>query len=184
MADYRRLYHDGGTYFFTLVTYDRREFLTSDLARRCLRYAWNQTRRKHPFRVDAVCLLPNHIHCIWTLPEDDCDFSIRWRMLKGLFSMRFLARGGHEFNRNTSRTRKGEVAVWQRRFWEHLIKDEDDFVRHADYVHYNPVKHGYTVRPRDWEWSSFHRSVREGYYDPNWGDTEPHNIRNLKCVGE
>ncbi len=157
MSDYRRVYVPGGTYFFTVVTYGRRPFLTEERARACLRHAWRQAQERQPFTTEAVCLLPDHLHCVWTLPEDDADFSARWNRIKGLFTKTYRAgdptipRGG------ASRRRKGEAAIWQRRFWEHRIRDEEDFRRHVDYVHHNPVKHGLVCDVRDWPWSSFHR---------------------------
>lgn len=185
MSDYRRFYVPGGTYFFTVVTFERRPFLTDDAARRCLRVAWQETRRRRAFRTVAVCLLPDHLHCIWTLPQGDADFSGRWNILKGLFSKRYL--GAFDFNGEHHRSchsAKQEAALWQRRFWEHWIRDEDDLRRHLDYVHFNPVKHGYAMRPTDWQWSSIHRYLRLGWYDKDWGSQEPEAIRTLECAGE
>ena len=146
MSDYVRAKLAGVEYFFTLVTFDRRPFLTSPVARRILRTAWQEVQGRYPFEVRAVCLLPDHIHCIWKLPEQDNNFSKRWMSIKTIFTKRFLAAGGSEGRRNQSRKRTGEAAVWQRRFWQHMILDEDDFRRHFDYIHYNPVKHGYVNR--------------------------------------
>ena len=184
MPHYQRLYLPGATYFFTLVTFDRRRFLTSDLARRCLRAAWTEVRQKRPFDVDAVCLLPDHLHCLWSLPGDDADYSTRWKAIKGIFSRSYLAAGGTEGHRNRARRRSGEAAVWQKRFWEHTIRDDRDYQRHLDYIHYNPVKHGLVARPIDWPWSSFRRHVRRGLYHPEWGCTEPMTVGGFDCVGE
>ncbi len=176
MSDYIREKLEGGEYFFTLVTFDRRPFLTSPLARRILRVTWKEVQERHRFEVRAICLLPDHIHCIWRLPEEDNNFSKRWMSIKAIFTRRFLAAGGREGKRNESRKRTGEAAVWQRRFWEHMIRDEDDLSRHFDYIHYNPVKHGYVSRPHDWKWSSFHRYRKLGYYQDDWGSVEPHSF--------
>lgn len=184
MPNYSRSRVRGGTFFFTVVTHDRRKFLTDDLARRCLRRAWKRTIEKKPFTVDAVCLLPDHLHCIWTLPENDRDFSGRWTALKGMFTRYYLNAGGEDGERNKSRSRHGEAAVWQRRFWEHTIRDEEDYSRHVDYIHFNPVKHGYVAKPADWKWSSFHRFVQVGSYESDWGSTEPDTIRGLENTGE
>ena len=156
-----------------MVTYHRRSFLTSDLARDCLKDAMNETAQKHPFTTDAICLLPDHLHCIWTLPEDDSDFSIRWASIKARFTRRYLDEGGTEGKQSESRDRKREKGVWQRRFWEHAIRGDDDFRRHVDYIHFNPVKHGLAASPAEWSWSSFHRYAAEGAYGPEWGSTEP-----------
>ncbi|MBN1888999.1 MAG: transposase, partial [Thermoflexales bacterium] len=110
---------------------------------------------------------PDHLHCIWTLPEDDSDFSIRWRLIKSAFTRK--CNMPQPTVLSSSRQHKGEQAVWQRRFWEHRIRDETDFIRHVEYIHYNPVKHSLVKAPRDWEYSSFHRFVREGAYDQAWG---------------
>lgn len=124
---------------------------------------------KHPFKVEAICLLPDHLHCIWKLPPDDYDYPKRWRLIKAKFSRLYLKAGGEEGFRNDSRNMKKERAIWQRRYWEHTIKDEEDFARHFDYIHYNPVKHGYVKKAADWKWSSFHRYLRLGYFDEDWG---------------
>ncbi len=132
MTDYRRADIEGGCYFFTVVTYDRRTFLTEPAARRCLREAWKEAKQRSPFEVIAVCLLPNHLHCVWTLPADDCDFSLRWARIKAGFTRRYLAAGGTELAQSTSRLGKRERGIWQRRFWEHRIRDEMDLRRHID----------------------------------------------------
>ncbi len=169
MSDYIRAKLPGGLYFFTLVTFNRRKFLTSKLARGILRQGWQDVQGKHPFKVEAICLLPDHLHCIWRLPPDDCDYPKRWRLIKTMFSRRYLKAGGREGNRNQSRKEKREVAVWQRRYWEHMIRDDIDFNRHFDYIHFNPVKHALVQRPQDWKWTSFHRYQRLGYYPDDWG---------------
>jgi putative transposase len=164
MTDYRRSTFCGGTYFFTVVTYNRACFLTNDLARTCLRSAWQQVRDTRPLEVIALCLLPDHLHCLWRLPEDDNDFSTRWSLIKKGFTRRYLEAGGREFPQSRSRLKKRERGLWQRRFWEHQIRDESDLARHVDYIHYNPVKHGRVTSVDDWPWSTYHRFVRTGYY--------------------
>ena len=173
MPNYRRNYVPGGTYFFTLVTEGRRPILTSDTARACLTEAFKTVMADRPFELTAIVLLPDHLHTIWTLPEGDADYSLRWAQAKEAFTRSFLIRGGREGAQSTSRQHKRERAVWQRRFWEHTCRDEDDLKRHLDYLHWNPVKHGYVTRVRDWQWSSFHRLVADGEYDLRWGSADP-----------
>ena len=142
MSNYRRPFAPGGTVFFTVVTFDRKPILTTELSRDILRRVWKRVQNQHPFVVDAICLLPDHLHCMWTLPENDGDYGRRWSAIKGLFTKEYLKSGGQEGIRNDSRKKRGEAAVWQRRFWEHTIRDEMDYSNHFDYIHYNPVKHG------------------------------------------
>jgi REP-associated tyrosine transposase len=184
MPDYIRAKTTSGTFFFTVITHQRRPILTTELARNCLRMAFQKTQEAQPFQQHALCILPNHLHCIWTLPENDDDFSSRWRRLKSTFSRTYRKGGGAEASLSDSRRRKGEAGIWQRRFWEHWIRDNDDYERHLDYTHYNPVKHGHVQKPIDWPWSSFHRHVRAGEYDAGWGVEEPRRIRNMEEAGE
>jgi putative transposase len=132
-----------------------------------MREAFKYVSKNHPFAIDAFVMLPDHIHCVWTLPDGDSDFSIRWGLIKGYFTKRCNEK--YKSSRNESRVKRSEQAVWQRRFWEHQIRDDDDFAKHVDYIHYNPVKHGYVNSPHEWEYSSFHRHVKEGLYNINWG---------------
>ena len=145
---YQRLRVNGGTYFFTLVTHRRRRLLCTPENVYHLREAFRSVTERHPFKLDAFVLLPDHLHAIWTLPEGDDDFSMRWRLIKSAFTRRCgeACRGPA----SASRRRKGEQAVWQRRFWEHQIRDERDRIQHIEYIHYNPVKHGLVEAPRDW----------------------------------
>jgi putative transposase len=138
-------------------------------------------RERFPFGIDAVCLLPEHIHCIWTLPEGDANYSLRWKEIKRLFTKGYLEQIGSGEFRNESRLSRGEAAVWQRRFWEHTIQDEGDLNRHRDYIHYNPVKHGLVHSVVEWPWSSFHKYVRLGYYDTGWGETVGEDVRRMGC---
>ena len=173
MPNYRRWYVPGGTFFFTVVTHGRRPFLTDDQSRTLLRDAIEKERRKRPFEVVAWVLLPDHLHCVWTLPHGDTNYPLRWGRIKDSFTKPYLAAGGTEGVRNRSRRRHRERAVWQRRYWEHTVEDEDDLERCVDYIHWNPVKHGLVSRVRDWPWSTFHRFVQAGQYDIDWGATDP-----------
>ena len=163
MAHYRRNFLPGGSYFFTVNLADRRRALLTEHID-LLRAAFRQVRARHPFAIEAAVTLPDHLHAIWTLPNGDADFATRWRLIKSAFS-RGLPRGERI---SASRAAKDERGIWQRRYWEHTLRDEDDFVRHLDYIHFNPVKHGHAVRVRDWPFSSFHRRVRLGAYPIDW----------------
>src|SRR6266545_4059739 len=163
MVQYRRNFVPGGTFFFTVTLVDRRSSaLVEHIA--SLRAAFRATRSERPFTIDAIVILPDHLHAIMTLPPDDCDFSGRWRRLKSVFTRRVVAAGVP-----IERNQKGEHTLWQRRFWEHTIRDDKDFARHVDYIHFNPVKHGLVTRVCDWPHSSFHRYVREGLLPEDWG---------------
>jgi putative transposase len=170
---YRRNYVPGGTYFFTLVTQDRQPILTSERARQCLRSAIRDVRQKRPFILFAIVVLPDHLHTVWTLPAGDSDYSLRWAQIKEGFTRGFLKSGGAEATRSASREAHRERGVWQRRFWEHTCRDEDDLKRCVDYLHWNPVKHGFVSRVEDYAWSSFRRFVRLGEYDLDWGRSNP-----------
>ena len=162
MVFYRRNLVAGGTYFFTVTLADRRaDWLVRDI--QCLRKAFRLARRKQPFAIDAIVVLPDHLHCIWTLPSGDADYSHRWRLIKGSFSRALV-----HTNRPIRRNAKGEYNVWQRRFWEHTVRDERDLQAHVDYIHYNPVKHGLVTRVGDWPYSSFHQFVRLGWLSADW----------------
>ena len=167
---YRRSQTKGATYFFTVLTYKRKKILCKKDNVKIIKGAFKQIALQHPFNVDAFVLLPDHIHCIWTLPESDNAFSTRWRLIKGYFTRRCDMKHRDDQTRNMQK--KGLQGVWQQRFWEHRIRDERDFAAHVDYIHYNPVKHRLAKAPKDWEWSTFHRYVKEGIYDINWGTKE------------
>jgi putative transposase len=162
MPNYRRAFVTGGTFFFTLVTHCRRPFLTTLDARKILKSAIATELRTHPFELVATVLLPDHLHAIWALPSGDSRYSSRWWRIKRRFTMDFLSSGGAETNRSNRKMTKGERGVWQSRFWEHTIKDDDDFKRCLDYIHWNPVKHGYVVRPCDYPWSTFQKVCPTG----------------------
>jgi putative transposase len=172
MPTYRRSYVPGGTYFFTVVTHQRQPILTSDLSRTCLRAALQAEQTVRPFDIVAFVLLPDHLHTVWALPGGDQNYSVRWQRIKGRFTDAYLAGGGSEAERLASRVRRKERGVWQRRFWEHAVRDEDDLKRCVDYIHGNPVKHGLVDRVAEYPWSSFHRWVRLGEYEPTWGTAE------------
>ena len=169
MPNYRRVCIKGSTVFITMVTLNRHHLFLEAPARAVLRRAWNTTVDRFPFTADAICLLPDHLHALITLPEDDDDYSLRIREIKRLFTRHYLAKFGEKGIRNTSRQSKQEAAIWQRRFWEHTIRDERDYQNHFDYIHFNPVKHGLVEQVSSWQWSSFHRYVRLGVYTPDWG---------------
>lgn len=164
MPEYRRAFQPGGTFFFTLVTEAREPFLVEPAARHLLHTAFEQTREQFPFEIDAIVLLPDHLHTIWTLPVDDADFSTRWSFVKRHFTKAWLSSGGRERSRTESRQRSRRRGVWQRRFWAHLIRDETDFIRPCDYIHFHPVKHGLVA----WPHSSFHRLVAQKICEPDW----------------
>lgn len=166
--NYRRVINPGGTFFFTVVTFNRLHLLTRDDHVDLLREAFHYVTKNHPFRVDACVVLPDHLHTIWTLPDDDHDYSTRWRLIKSYFSHRLPEQPS---NIPGSRAAKEERAVWQRRFWEHAIRDQRDFENHLNYLHYNPVKHGLASSPMDWPYSSFGQWVKRGVYPPDWGSS-------------
>jgi putative transposase len=163
MPDYRRNRVPGGTYFFTVNLLQRNRTLLTDHIE-LLRASVRTARRAKPFHIDAWVVLPDHMHCIWTLPAGDADYAARWKAIKIAFS-RALPRTE---SLNAARLAKGERGIWQRRYWEHTIRDERDYAAHMDYVHINPVKHGHVTRVADWLYSSFHRLVEAGVYVPNW----------------
>lgn len=176
MSNYRRARDAGALYFFTLVTNQRQPLLTCPDVHQQLRAAIVHTRVRYPFVIHGWVLLPDHLHCVWQLPTNDHDFGRRWSIIKRRVSQnctgtRLLS---------CSRQARGELGLWQRRFWKHRIRDEEDYRRHMDYLHWNPVKHGLVDRVADWPWSSFHRLVREGVYPNDWGDSGD----NDGCFGE
>ena len=166
MATFRRAPVAGATYFFTVVTHQRRPLLCEPPVRQALNSALQQVRRERPFSLDALVLLPDHLHCIWTLPSDDANFATRWSLIKRLTSQTVRDRAGIH-DSSSGRTRR-ELGLWQRRFWEHQVRDETDLARHVDYIHGNPVKHGLVQRVEQWPYSSFHRFVKHGWLPANW----------------
>lgn len=164
MPNYRRSAVAGGTYFITQVTYQRQPWLCCDLARHALRTALNRVRENYPFQINAFVLMPDHFHCMWTLPQNDADLSTRMRLVKTYVTKHYGMELEAQAVRSDSRTKRKERNVWQRRFWEHLIRDEADFAQHCNYIHYNPVHHQYCQAPTDWPFSSVHRFINEGLY--------------------
>ena len=167
MSEYRRAYFPGGTYFFTVKTFERRPVLTREDYRIALRKAIVEVRHNLPFDSIAWVLLPDHIHTIWKLPERDANFSLRWSLIKQHVTRQ--CRDG-AVPSSLSRQNRREGTIWQRRFWEHLIRDDGDLEHHVNYIHYNPVKHGYVSKVADWPYSTFHRYVQRGSYPLNWAD--------------
>ncbi|WP_027855161.1 REP-associated tyrosine transposase [Marinobacterium litorale] len=160
MVNYRRNYVPGGTCFFTVTLKDRGSNTLIDHIE-ALRDAHRAVLKKSPFVIDASVILPDHLHAIWRLPEDDADYSKRWQSIKADFSRR-LSRSG----------KRGRRGLWQPRFWEYTITSENDLNIHRDYIHLNPVKHGLTDSPANWAYSSFWRFVNAGFYTPDWGESE------------
>ena len=173
---YRRSHLTGGCFFFTLVTYRRQKILTIDENITRLRAAMKKEMGTRPFSIDAIVILPDHMHTIWNLPAGDSDYSTRWRNIKRYFSIGCV---GANSDTSVSRQKKREKNIWQRRFWEHAIRDENDWRRHIDYIHFNPVKHGYVPSANEWPYSSFGRCVDKGWYDRHWGSVEPETIRGM-----
>jgi len=160
---YRRLIIPGTRYFFTIVLQDRKSDL---LIRKIneLRQAVKQVIKRYPFIIDGIVVLPDHLHIIITLPPDDANYSQRLGFIKSSFSRRIEALEPM----SASRHKKRERGIWQRRFWEHVIRDELDYSRHMDYIYYNPVKHGYVKSPSEWPYSSIHRDIKLGILPRDW----------------
>jgi len=167
MPNYRRNRVPGGTYFFTVNLQDRRsDFLVTHVD--ALRNSVREARARMPFHIDAWVTLPDHLHCLWTLPEGDADFPARWRLIKTLFSK----------SRTRTRppiaaaSRPGTRSIWQRGYWEHTIRDDRDYAAHMDYIHFNPVKHGLADHPASWPFSTFRTCVAKGLYPANWNNDD------------
>ncbi len=171
MPTYVRWKDTGTTYFFTLVIHRRRPWFADAEHRLLLGHAFRETRRRFPFEVDAIVLLPDHLHVVMC-PADGVDYSDLWRLVKTTCTRRVVA-GLRNNDPALGGRRRGERSVWQRRFVEHTIRDEEDWRRHVDYIHLNPVKHGFVENPRDWPWSSIHRFIRKGWLDPAWPGGSP-----------
>ena len=170
MTNYRRTHAPGATWSFTVNLADRRSRLLVERID-TLREAIRHVQNRHPFHIEAMVVMPDHLHAVWTLPTGDSDYPTRWRLLKTWFSSHIPA-GERRCN---SRMAKGERGIWQRRYWEHLVRDEADLSRCVDYVHFNPVKHGHVARVVDWPYSTFHRHVARGWLPADWGvTTEAH----------
>jgi putative transposase len=167
MSRFRRA-ATGSTFFFTVVSHRRQPILCTEPIRSTLRHATERVRDLHPFAIDAWVLLPDHLHCIWTLPDGDHDFSTRWSQIKHhvSFVCGQACAGGAV---SASRRKHRDANVWQRRFWEHQIRDDIDLERHMNYIHFNPVKHGLVASAAEWPYSTFHRYVKAGVYPLDWG---------------
>ena len=185
MPNYRRYFVSGGSYFFTVKTEHRAPIFRDATRVTLLGDLLRQMKEKWPLRVDAIVVLPDHLHSIWSLPPGDDRYPMRWGWTKKEFTKEYLDAGGQEAFQSASRQRHRRRGVWQRRYWEHLITDADEFEAYFDYVHWNPVKHGYAAAPRDWPHSAFHRWVERGVYDPDWGRGDmPSTVRSVKAAGE
>jgi putative transposase len=164
MSRYRRAKFEGGCFFFTVTLADRSsDLLVRNVER--LRRMYKAAHERRPFETIAIVILPDHLHAIWTLPPGDADFSARWSLIKSGFSRGLVA----DAQPAASKLIKRERGLWQRRFWEHAIRDDAHLARHVDYIHYNPVKHGFVGRVRDWPYSSFHRYVAQDHLPADWG---------------
>lgn len=175
MPNYKRSFAPGHSIFITLITFQRKYFLVDAIAQR--RAALRHVQTRHPFRLPASVVLPDHCHFLMELPEGDGDFSTRIGLFKAMFSRSLPKK---ETISSASRIRRREREIWQRRFWEHTRRDESDFQRHFDYIHFNPVKHGHVSRCIDWPYSSFRRYVEEGVYPADCESIEPAEIMDLK----
>jgi putative transposase len=179
MPEYRRIRVKGGIYFFTVITSGRQPILTHEHVRAALREGIQEVRQALPFSIKAWVLLPDHLHAIWKLPENDDNFGSRWAVIKRKVSKRCGSLGVMRGPVSDSRDKRSESPIWQRRFWEHCIRDELDLHRHLDYIHWNPVKHGYVKGVIDWPYSTFHRFVAKGFYPPDWGGIKEEEIRQI-----
>jgi putative transposase len=171
MATFRRSTTPGATYFFTVNTDGRLAVLTAEPFYRALQGAMREVKATHPFVINAFVVLPDHLHCIWTLPPGDADYPGRWSIIKRLVSQG--TRALLQPPAGASRRARGELGLWQRRYWEHQIRDDQDFERHANYIHWNPVKHGYAASVAQWPYSSFARYVARGIYPVDWAGVAP-----------
>ncbi len=169
MSEYRRLYQPGGSYFFTVVTHQRIKILSLPDHISRLKSSFDKVMEKHPYAMEAFVILPDRVHCLWRMLPSNSNYSIRWRLIKGYFSNGF----------NDPVNKRGEKQIWQRRSWEHLLRDHEYWRRHMDYIHYNPVKHGYVENPRDWPHSSFRQAVKDGLYARIGGRREPCSISRM-----
>lgn len=176
MTEYCRFYIPKAMWFFTVNLAERKNNRLLIEKIDVLRDAFRYVKKQKYFYMNAVVIMPDHLHCIWTMPPDDGDFSIRWNMLKGRFSRSIDV--GERVSK--SRKKRRERGIWQRRFWAHLIEDQEDYNRHVDYIHWNPVKHGWVNKVCDWPYSSFHRYVEHGIYTENWGNNEIPEIDGIE----
>jgi putative transposase len=180
MPEYRRIKVKGGSYFFTVVTFGRQPILINDHIRTALREGIQEVRQSLPFTIEAWVLLPDHLHAIWTLPENDDNFASRWAVIKRIVTKRCDSLEEIAGSISDSYGKRREGIIWQRRFWDHLIRDELDLQRHFDYLHWNPVKHSYVKQVIDWPYSTFHRFVNQGLYPLDWGGINEDDTAKIK----
>ena len=183
MPEYRRARTPGATFFFTVNTHLRQTFLIDADVRSALREGIERVRATMPFQIDAWVLLPDHLHCLWTLPDGDGDFSTRWRVIKTIVTQQCESRLHQDELLSERRAAKNQSSLWQQRFWEHQIRDDIDFARHVDYIHWNPVKHGHVSQVADWPYSSVHRYLRQGLLPANWSGVGVDHLES-KLFGE
>ena len=170
MSNYKRVYLPNHSYFFTVVTANRNDIFAENKNVDLLKSAFRYVQSRKYFNIDAICILPDHLHCIWTM-QDDCNHSVRWQMIKTSFTREYRKQNPEQKHRS----------IWQPRYWEHTIRDLEDWQRHIDYPHYNPVKHGLVESVNDWYYSSFDKYYKQGYYEKNWGNSEPVTVSGLSC---
>jgi putative transposase len=181
MPNYRRVKIKGGTYFFTLITHNRNKLFASSKTRELFLEALEHVRIYHPFTLIAYCILPDHIHLLIKLPEDDDNFSTRISEIKKRFTKQYRAKNNISQSKN-SLVKQQNISLWKDRFWEHYIRDENDLSRHIEYIHFNPVKHGLVNQTKDWRASSFFDYVQKGYFDSDWGQGETKRIRVIDRI--
>ena len=176
MTEYRRFYIPKAMWFFTVNLAERRNnrLLVENIE--LLRDAFRYVKQRKQFEINAIVIMPDHLHCIWTLPENDGDYSVRWNLLKGYFSRKIP----NSERISESRQKRRERGLWQRRFCAHLIEDQDDLNRHIDYIHWNPVKHNHAKNVIDWPYSSFHRYLKQGIYTHDWGNHEKYDLKGIE----
>jgi len=177
MVNYRRNLQPGAHYFFTVTLQDRRSTtLTQHINE--LKTSFKKVKDQYPYKLVAYVILPKHLHVIWNLPNNDCAYPKRWRLIKSHFTQALLAKGI-----TLTKNKRGEYKLWQRRYWEHTLRDGNDLKAHIDYIHYNPMKHGLVQRAADWEYSSFHYYVETGVLPKNWGG-DFQCMERSDCFGE
>ena len=170
MSNYRRIYLSDHIYFFTVVTHNRCNLFSDDKNVQLLKAAFRYVQSRKYFKIEAICILPDHLHCMWSMPEDG-NYSKRWQMIKTNFSRQYRYENPEHIQKK----------LWQPRFWEHVIRDQDDWQRHLDYIHYNPVKHGLVTSAEEWKCSSFRKFCKHGFYDDGWGEAEPGTVIGMFC---
>jgi len=164
MVNYRRSKTPGALYFFTVTLRNRQSNLLITHIND-LRHAMKTVQIQHPYKIEAIAILPDHLHTIWQLPKNDNNYSLRWQRIKGIFTRRIIKKG-----MKIAKNHRGEYPIWQRRFWEHTIRNENDFENHVNYIHHNPIKHGLVKKVKDWPYSSLHKYIREGLLPPGWSE--------------